>query len=350
MNFTAVATATGTLIIAPVLGLVVLVGGGSATAASPAPLCASSGPVAGLDPEQAANARTIAAVTEQVIAPHDPSAVGPATVIALMTAYQESSLRNLANPNVPGSDQQPAASGSGSNLDSVGLFQQRDSWGSVVQRMDPAWATRAFLTRLLAVPGWGSLPFAAAAQAVQGSAFPDAYAQWQTDAQSWLSAIDAPSTVADTSEDGCGGSGLPAAGSTNLPAGFVLPPDTTTAAAQAITFALAQLGKPYVFDAAGPASFDCSGLTMAAWAAGGITLPHNAAAQAQLGTAVAAPSLLRPGDLVFIPGSDGTMAAPGHVGMFLGDGLIIEAPQTGELVKLVGLDTFTPVAAMRHYG
>jgi cell wall-associated NlpC family hydrolase len=62
------------------------------------------------------------------------------------------------------------------------------------------------------------------------------------------------------------------------------------------------------------------------------------------------PDLLLPGDLVFIPGADGTMQAPGHVSMYLGDGYVIEAPQTGDVVKIVPLIAFGPIAAMRHYG
>jgi cell wall-associated NlpC family hydrolase len=118
----------------------------------------------------------------------------------------------------------------------------------------------------------------------------------------------------------------------------------------AVTFALAQLGKPYVFDAAGPNAYDCSGLTMAAWAAAGVTLPHNAAAQWQEGTAVPDPLLLVPGDLIFIPGADGTWNPPhpGHVGMYIGGGYVIEAPQTGDVVKIVPLSTFGPIIGMRH--
>jgi cell wall-associated NlpC family hydrolase len=119
----------------------------------------------------------------------------------------------------------------------------------------------------------------------------------------------------------------------------------------AVTFALAQLGKPYVFDAAGPNAYDCSGLTMAAWAAAGVTLPHNAAAQWHEGTAVPDPLLLVPGDLIFIPGADGTWNPPhpGHVGMYIGGGYVIEAPQTGDVVKIVPLSTFGPIIGMRHY-
>ncbi|MDQ1749626.1 MAG: hypothetical protein QOE71_682, partial [Pseudonocardiales bacterium] len=66
---------------------------------------------------------------------------------------------------------------------------------------------------------------------------------------------------------------------------------------------LAQLGKPYVFGSTGPDSYDCSGLTMAAWAAAGVPLPHYTVTQASAGTPVATTESLRPGDLVFIPGA-----------------------------------------------
>lgn len=107
------------------------------------------------------------------------------------------------------------------------------------------------------------------------------------------------------------------AGTTTIPPGLVM--DGTAKGNAAASFALAQLGKPYVFGAAGPASFDCSGLTMSAWAGQGIPLAHHAATQAGQGTAE--PTNLSQavsGDLVLIPGSDGTAAAPGHVGIVAG--------------------------------
>ena len=104
---------------------------------------------------------------------------------------------------------------------------------------------------------------------------------------------------------------------------------TGPAAAQtAVNFALAQVGKPYVFGAAGPGSFDCSGLTMAAWAAAGVSLPHNAAAQYSYGTHVAEADL-QPGDLMF-------MYHPiGHVTIYIGYGLMVSAPEPGDHVKVV---------------
>src|SRR5262249_45495485 len=128
------------------------------------------------------------------------------------------------------------------------------------------------------------------------------------------------------------------AGTTTIPAGFVI---TGSPKAQtAVRFALQQLGKPYVFAAAGPAAYDCSGLTLAAWATAGVALPHLAAAHATLGTPE--PTDLTQavgGDLVLISGSDGTPQAPGHVGMVAGyldarDGrhlYLIQAPMTGPI-------------------
>ena len=101
------------------------------------------------------------------------------------------------------------------------------------------------------------------------------------------------------------------------------------AAAQiAVNYALAQVGKPYVYDAAGPGSFDCSGLTMMAWAAAGVKIPHNAAAQYNYGTHVAEADL-QPGDLLF-------MYHPiGHVTIYIGNGLMVSAPEPGDHVKVV---------------
>jgi cell wall-associated NlpC family hydrolase len=88
-----------------------------------------------------------------------------------------------------------------------------------------------------------------------------------------------------------------------------------------------------VFAAAGPNSYDCSGLTMAAWKHGGVSLPHLASAQYNYGTHVSADAL-RPGDLVFF------YHPIGHVAIYIGRGLLVSAPQTGENVKIVRLSYF----------
>jgi cell wall-associated NlpC family hydrolase len=87
-------------------------------------------------------------------------------------------------------------------------------------------------------------------------------------------------------------------------------------AGKILAYAEAQLGKPYVFGAAGPDAFDCSGLAMMAYRAAGIVIPRTAAAQWAYGRQVPA-SQVQPGDLVFFSGADGTPAAPGHVGIVL---------------------------------
>ena len=108
---------------------------------------------------------------------------------------------------------------------------------------------------------------------------------------------------------------------------------TSSAAARAVKFALAQVGKPYVFGAAGPDAYDCSGLTMAAWNAGGVALPHSAADQYNYGTHVSMSSL-QPGDLIFF------YQPIGHVTIYIGNGLMVSAPQTGENVSVVPVNSF----------
>ncbi|MBQ1029512.1 M23 family metallopeptidase [Micromonospora parva] len=97
-------------------------------------------------------------------------------VIALATAMQESALRNLANSGVPESLALPHE-GVGADHDSLGLFQQRPGWGSVAERLNPAYAARKFYEKLVKVQGWQGRPLTVVAQRVQVSAYPDAYAK-----------------------------------------------------------------------------------------------------------------------------------------------------------------------------
>jgi peptidoglycan DL-endopeptidase CwlO len=103
-------------------------------------------------------------------------------------------------------------------------------------------------------------------------------------------------------------------------------------AGKVIAYAEAQLGKPYLWGATGPDAFDCSGLTMMAYRAAGITIPRTSQEQWAYGPQVPA-SRARPGDLVFFAGSDGSMTAPGHVGIVTGHDTMIDAPFTGEVVR-----------------
>jgi peptidoglycan DL-endopeptidase CwlO len=95
---------------------------------------------------------------------------------------------------------------------------------------------------------------------------------------------------------------------------------------------MAQVGKPYVWGASGPNSFDCSGLTMYAWGAAGVSLPHSAALQYSVTQHVSF-SQAMPGDLLFY------YSPIAHVAMYLGGGRMIEAPHTGASVQVVSART-----------
>jgi cell wall-associated NlpC family hydrolase len=123
------------------------------------------------------------------------------------------------------------------------------------------------------------------------------------------------------------------------PAGPVVA--SSRAAQIAVDTALAQRGKAYVWAAAGPGTFDCSGLMQYAYAAAGIGLPHSSLMQSQMGMPVSR-SQLQPGDLVFY------YSPVSHVGMYIGNGQIVNAPTAGDVVKVVGLDAVGPPTAMRR--
>lgn len=108
---------------------------------------------------------------------------------------------------------------------------------------------------------------------------------------------------------------------------------SSRAAAVAVATALAQLGKPYVWAAAGPNSFDCSGLTMYAYARAGIALPHFTGAQWNVGRHVGISELV-PGDLLFF------YSDRHHMGMYIGGGQWVHAPHTGDVVKIDALSGY----------
>jgi cell wall-associated NlpC family hydrolase len=111
-------------------------------------------------------------------------------------------------------------------------------------------------------------------------------------------------------------------------------------AGAAIAYARAQLGKPYCYAGAGPACFDCSGLTMRAWEAGGVSMPHYSGAQYSKFPHVPL-NAMQPGDLVFW-GPGGSQ----HVGLYIGGGQMIAAPHTGDVVKIQAVYG-SPVGAAR---
>jgi cell wall-associated NlpC family hydrolase len=107
-----------------------------------------------------------------------------------------------------------------------------------------------------------------------------------------------------------------------------------------VKFALAQQGEPYVFAAAGPNSWDCSGLTMAAWQQVGVSLPHSAHQQYNMIKHVSRGNL-EPGDLVFF------YSDLHHVGIYIGNGQVVHAPTTGDVVKVASIDAMPYAGAGR---
>lgn len=140
--------------------------------------------MAGLTEAQTANARIIVRVGQELGMPRR------ALIIAVATALQESQLYNLANNRLPESTRYPHQ-GSGFDHDSVGLFQQRTStgWGSVRNLMRPEYAATRFYRALELVHGWQRMRLTQAAQAVQHSAFPDAYAKHERQATAIVVAL-----------------------------------------------------------------------------------------------------------------------------------------------------------------
>jgi cell wall-associated NlpC family hydrolase len=263
-----------------------------------------------LNGEQLTNAQTIVSVGTRMGVPVRGE------VIAVATATQESKLINL--PGGPGG--------------AYGVFQQTPSqgWGTSAQVQDPIYAATAFYRHLLAVPGWQDLALTDAAQAVQGSAYPDAYAQWEQSATAIVAAL------LGQHAPGCG----PQVSVPGNPMAQV-----------AVNAALSQLGVPYSYaggNLTGPTlgqcvpgtdgwndchivGFDCSGLMLYAWGKAGVAIPHFTVAMWN-DTAfvhVIDKSQLQPGDMLMFEGPP-----PGHVAMYIGNGQIVDAPHSGSVVKI----------------
>ncbi|MFE0179863.1 C40 family peptidase [Streptomyces olivaceus] len=301
-----------------------------------------------LPAEQVPNAATIVATGLSLDVPEKGQ------IIALATAMQESRLRNLGY----------------GDRDSLGLFQQRPSqgWGSAQQIRDPAYASEQFYQHLLTVDGWQQMTVTQAAHAVQRSGLPDAYAQWEDLATALQSAIvktfpgggDRGSTDTDQDKEpptstGCtpgqDGSGFGRIPEGSVPKGYSIPQAADPKARKAIAWAMQQLGTLYQWggsctNAHGPdpmARCDCSSLMQQAYAHAGIHLTRTTYTQVGEGKAVS-PSKLQPGDLIF---SRGSAARPEHVGMYMGEGLVIEAPRTTKPVRITPIKEWEILAARR---
>ncbi|MFF2411981.1 C40 family peptidase [Streptomyces sp. NPDC058092] len=310
----------------------ILDGGGKGTVSVP-----------GLDDpvEQVPNARTIQATGVAMNIP------ARGQVVALATALQESGLRNLTY----------------GDRDSLGLFQQRPSqgWGTANEILDPVYSSTKFYEGLKKVSGWQSLSVTQAAQAVQRSGFPEAYAKWEPLATALQRAIEPL-----LSDAGDASAGPPASGSGSVtstasstvggctagwdgtdfgtipagavPDGYEIPADAPPKVQTAIRWALGQLDTPYQWGGSctnshGPDPMgrcDCSSLMQQSYKAAGVTLSRTTYTQVKEGASVSVDAL-RPGDLLF---TEGTASVPEHVGMLIGQGLIIHAPHTGDVVRI----------------
>ncbi|MFI1649431.1 NlpC/P60 family protein [Streptomyces avidinii] len=118
------------------------------------------------------------------------------------------------------------------------------------------------------------------------------------------------------------------------------PPSDGSRAARAVAFAHTAIGKPYVWGATGPGSFDCSGLTQAAWRSAGVSLPRTTYTQINAGRRVSRDQLA-PGDLVFF------YSGVTHVGLYVGNGQMIHAPRPGSTVRLAPIDSMPWAGASR---
>ncbi|UUV28601.1 C40 family peptidase [Amycolatopsis roodepoortensis] len=296
----AVVLAIPLLIGAGVVGIVsTLSGGNGASSLTCTPDGTPTGAVPGLTAEQIDNAGVIVAVGKQMGVPE------PGWVVAIAAAMQESKLRNLHY----------------GDRDSLGLFQQRPSmgWGTVQQITTPTYAATKFFERLTATPNWQTMSVNDAAQTVQGSGFPNAYAQHEDKARAIVVAVSGVRCQPAPAMTGTGDCD-------NIQA-------PTAAAMTAINYACGQRGLPYVWGGNGPlngdAGFDCSGLTKAAYDAAGIPLPRTAHTQYHAGPRVPGGQLL-PGDLVFY----GPTSKIRHVGLYIGNGKMLNAPTFGQPVQI----------------
>lgn len=273
--------------------------------------------------EQVTNAATIVRTGQSEGVPQQ------GWVIAVATAMQESSLINLNH----------------GTSDSLGLFQQRPSqgWGTPAQVMDPVYASGQFYAHLMAVRGWQQMPLTAAAQAVQASAYPGAYAQWAGDAASLVAHLAAASGPALAAASQAGTSCGPGQ----------VPPGTPAQVKAVLAYAYSALGTLYDYGGTctSPHSpdmalhCDCSSLVQQSFLHGaGLQLPRTTEAQWQWGEAghaVAVPvSQAQPGDVVYFPSYLGPDVI-GHTGIVTNPAAMtmINAPTTGQPV---GFASYSP--------
>ena len=359
------------VVMAPIMLLVVISGGNTANCGqTPTVGIAADGgtPVAGLNARQTQIAATIIGhVGARKLPPQ-------AAVIAVATGLDESGLRNLNNPAVPDSMSLPN-DGTGYDGGSVGVFQQQPQygWGTTKELMDPGIATDRFLDALVKVPGWESMQPAEAITTVQrNAAGAIVYQQFIDPATKIVAALqNSPQTqdllnqAADSAEAGTAApctQTSPQTGGANIP-GFV---PGGPAGPNAVAAAASQIGIRYSWgggDLNGPTNgihdpigdqygdydhpgWDCSGLARyAIFKATGKQIARTSQPQSAGGTAVPNQAAAQPGDLVFF-GGEGTAH---HVGIYMGNDQMIDAPESGTKVRIDKVSTWGETATYRRY-
>ncbi|MFI5752448.1 C40 family peptidase [Streptomyces sp. NPDC051644] len=248
-----------------------------------------------LTSEQQANAATIVSVGVQMHVPVRGQ------VVAIATTMQESGLRNIDH----------------GDRDSLGLFQQRPSqgWGTREQIMNPKYSAAKFYDHLMNTKGWERKSINDAAQSVQRSGFPDAYAQHESKAVQVVASASSGGVQQINANSGCTPLTSPAKYDVK---GYV-------------SYALQQVGKPYVWGGTGPNGFDCSGLIVYAWRQMGYQLKIRTSQQMYSVAVPVQPGQERSGDLIFTEFKAG---GPAHVLIVVKPGVTVEAPRTGLDVRV----------------
>jgi cell wall-associated NlpC family hydrolase len=276
--------------------------GGDSIDGACGPVGTAGGQSVTLDADQLTNVRTIIATGDRLNVP------SRGLVVAVAVALQESTVQNLDY----------------GDRDSLGVFQQRAGWGSAADRENVAKAAAMFYLGgaggqpgLLKIQGWASMSLTQAAQDVQRSAFPFAYAKWETFATSLVKQV--------VGGDPMGCSDVVQA---SLPSGTI---------GTFLRDALAQQGDPYVWGATGPDAFDCSGLVVYAWRLAGFRVTIRTAAQMWDNSVPVARGSEQPGDLLF---GEWGPAGAGHVMIVIRPGLAVQAPSTGRDVQLTDYSSY----------
>ncbi|GAA4318016.1 C40 family peptidase [Klenkia terrae] len=285
-----------------------------------------------LDTDQAAADQ--AAATAQAAQAALEAARGSVTYVA-RTAYQGgsqlTSLQALLTSTSAGEFVEQTAT-----LDL--LSQHNTDVLSEAQQADEAAAAAQQQAEQTTAQAQAQLDAVTAQQADLNAQIADYQAQYDALTAAERAAVAAAGDTAPAASSSSGSSSAPTS-----PVGSVV---ANSAAAQtAVDTALAQVGDPYVWAAAGPDSFDCSGLVQYAYAAAGIAAPHSSKAQAVMGQSVSRGEL-QPGDLVAF------YSPVSHIGIYIGNGMMVHAPTSGDVVKVSSIDAMgsSPTAYRRLAG